>query len=206
MSLLDLSTEILTQILFHGGDGLLAPKALFSIILTCKRLYQIALPSLYRNIHAWFLLRRPTLMPQIESIIRTFTHHLDTWVQTLVLSWDRSNQDPPTEFLKLVPKFPSMQQLTLFPHGAAWDDVPLTNFLDHCHEFASLQHVKINNPLLTTMNIAKIYAIPNLSTLVVDDFRMPKDADFVRPPDDYKPTKLASIEFRRTDCLPIGSM
>ncbi|KAG4439205.1 hypothetical protein IFR05_005296 [Cadophora sp. M221] len=97
-----------------------------------------------------------------------------------------------------------MQQLTLFTHGAALDDVPLTNVPDHCKEFASLQHVTISNQLLTTIDITKIYTIPNLSTLVVDEFRMPKDVAFVLLPDDYKPTKLVSIEFRRTNCLPIG--
>lgn len=103
MALLDLSTEILANIFSHVGTGIVARRDLFRLVLSCKRLYLISLPFLYRDVTIWLPAERVTVTKGNEMLTKNCFKHPGrcAWVHTVRVRVDMAIPDSATGFLEL---------------------------------------------------------------------------------------------------------
>ncbi len=203
MPLLDLSTEILDHIL--SQDVSLHSKDFYHLTLTCKRMYYIALPHIFRNLMVSSAPPRHTTKWSFETLLQHFDHYPDRlqWVRVASISWWRGNPAPAAKLLNLISKFSSMRTIRMRACGGGFND-PFPPFLDNCQNYPSLRYFEIDNPLLEPEHVMKLYGIPNLDCLVLWNFQIPDDSTFT-PQRHYALSTLTRLEVLRTNEFPIGN-
>lgn len=153
-----LADEIILEILKHlENDNL----TLSSLCYTSSRLYSLARPVSYKNIH----LKLPPHGPVIElarSInsnpdLVSFVHHLD-------LNWPKSGYIPPNDKVRiqhLLQNFTSLRKLSVrAPHDQAY----ILSFLQFA-EYNELQYVLFNYPDLTHATMMRFMFLPKLRVM-----------------------------------------
>ena len=203
MSLLDLSNELLASIL--SFDDALGYDDLFNIFMSCQRLNLVTLPFLYRSIRILAQHLREPSCDAFEEIVGHFNRYPERrlWVKKVRASWYRQNNGGSTALFNLLFSFSAMYSLTMYATGP-WDEDPaFQKFLDNCNKCTSVQYLRIANPESSLSEAVRLFAMPNLETLVMRNFELALDSELV-PGRIYKPTQLKKIIVSMTTYLPIG--
>ncbi|KAL2072068.1 hypothetical protein VTL71DRAFT_11411 [Oculimacula yallundae] len=210
MSLLSLATEILLQIL---SEGTLVHHDLNNVVRTCRRLHEIGIPLLYRNLILSPLHELECPREQVVSshkLEETFTRYQPGYlalVQEVILclcSPKSTHGTGPTQLFELVSKFSATHTLMIDCTGDEFYSVdePLSKFLVQCKTLFSLREIHLDLGLnsLCGEDLANIFTIPNLRTVRIAG----PDLEWVSGEFDYKPTNITKLEFLRASNFPRG--
>ncbi|PVH76443.1 hypothetical protein DL98DRAFT_657399 [Cadophora sp. DSE1049] len=211
MSLLELSNEILLQIFSYD---FLRRCDLHDTILTCRRLYDIGLPFLYRDV---CISARPNhvipgkLITNVDQFFKTsalYPAHL-SFIRTAELYWETNCPGRTNRLFDLLSRFSLLRTASI---TSAYSGSSTRQLLRHAAAFkkpTTLRHIKlVASPhayaSISAQDIARLFfSIPNLETFTLEDFdpRVLEGDDFT-----YPSTNLTKLEFLKSTSLPRGSL
>ncbi|KAK0101689.1 hypothetical protein ONS95_006846 [Cadophora gregata] len=153
MSLLDLSTELLLNIL--SADRVLQRSDFHHILLTCKPLNAIALPGLYYTIRVRTPYARETDTRHLDRVIEHFRRHPDrlSWVHVARASCPQQDWVQSARMFGLLSSFPSVYGLFITAFGGWDEDTSFLHFAGICKRFQFLRDIELANPLVTIQDV-----------------------------------------------------
>lgn len=215
MSLLALSDELLLQIFKSSVPQTSKQSSYLSLVHTCRRFYHIALPLLYQDANlVWGSFMPPSLEDQ-DRLTRQLKSYSDpehsVWVRDALVKWHQHEVEMSGQMFSTLAKFPALRNLKLEGVAGAGTHQPrlgertyrpfpnrgLDDFLDGCFEMKALRTVAIRYTELTVQELCKLYTIPHLAHLKVENLDLRVSSLPAGSSASRDPSTITRLEFWR---------
>ncbi|KUJ10801.1 uncharacterized protein LY89DRAFT_251059 [Mollisia scopiformis] len=188
------SDEIVLLVLSY--PDVLTTEDIYNVMLTCKRLYRVGIPLLYRTTQ----FNSPNIArpPHLSNLLRMIDlePRRGSWVQLASVGWPGNHEKMWSKTFELVSIFHSPQSIEF--HVMSWredKDLNFARFLGECTN-TSLRTVTVEDHNLRIKDIVAFYALPNLIHFRVINFCADESDSIVyNSQSTFVLTKLQKLEF-----------